>query len=315
MSAQTHSAALALADLVALIIPALNEAEALPPVLEEALALSCIGEIIVVDDGSTDGTADVVRKIGARDPRVRVISHPSPRGNGAAVKTGLAAEGVSKWAAVLDADGQHPPRLLAEMVNKLRSEQLEMVVAARDFRSQGGGTPRSLSNRFISAFASWLMGKEIPDITSGYRVADRMLLKRFHRLYPDGFSFPLTSTIAFVLAGYRVGFIPYQGVARTAGSSKISWWRDGRRFFTMLFRLSLWCPMRTFLVPAVFFLTTGALWTLKTVIVAQAVGAGGILLLMIGLACFLGGLILQQLVNLRLDVLAWLDTASDARKA
>jgi glycosyltransferase involved in cell wall biosynthesis len=315
MTANTYSPSVQPVDSVALIIPALNEAEALPPVLEEALTLECVGEIIVVDDGSTDGTADVVRKISARDPRVRVISHPSPRGNGAAVKTGLAAEAVSRWAAVLDADGQHPPRLLAEMVKKLRAEQLQMVVAARDFLSHGGGTPRSFSNRFISAFASWQLGKPIPDITSGYRVADRALLKRFHRLYPDGFSFPLTSTIAFILAEYRVGFIPYQGVARTAGSSKISWWKDGRRFFTMIFRLSLWCPMRTFLVPAIVFLMLGVLWTLKTVIVARAVGAGAILLLMLGLAFFLGGLILQQLVNLRLDVLAWLDTASDARKA
>lgn len=309
----TETRGQAAAPSLLLLIPALNESEALPAVIREACAVPDVAEILVVDDGSDDGTPDRVAELARDDARVRLVRHPSRRGNGAAVKTGLRTETTATHAAVIDADGQHPPALLPALLERMRAEQLDMVVAARDFRSSGGGTPRALSNRFISACASWMLGMPIPDITSGYRVADLRLLRRFHRLYPEGFSFPLTSTVAFLQAGYRVGFVSYPGVSRQGGTSKISWWKDGRRFFIMLFRLSMWCPLRTFTPPALALLAFGTFWVANTVYLRAQVSAGGVLLLMVGLALLIGSLILQQIVGLRLDILSWLDVSRTPR--
>jgi len=294
-------------ETLSVVIPALNEAESLLAVINELSKISEIDEILVVDDASTDSTPDIVREYSLKDKRLRVISHTTRSGNGAAVKTGLAAV-KGKWTAVLDADGQHPPALIPKMLNQVVNEHLDLTIAARDFKSSGGGTPRTISNKFLSSFASFLFKVKIPDITSGYRIGRTDLFRRFHRLYPDGFSFPLTSTISFILGGYRVGFLLYEGISRKFGTSNISWYKDGNKFVVMLFRLMLWKPLRITLWPSLLLLVLGILWTIRTVIINASVSAGGVLLLMLGLSLLIGGIILQQIMDLRLDVLAWLDS-------
>jgi glycosyltransferase involved in cell wall biosynthesis len=272
---------------ISVVLPARNEAAALPAVLARIRATVPEAEIIVVDDGSTDATVEVARAGGAC-----VISHPVPMGNGAAVKTGARAAG-GDTVVFMDADGQHPPEAIPQLLEAL-DRGFAMAVGARDRRGQANAG-RALANRFYNRFASWIASYPIRDLTSGFRAVRVDRFREFLPLLPNKFSYPTTSTLTFLKMGYPVAYVPVD-VAQRIGRSHISPVRDGLRFLIIIFRIAtLFSPLKLFLPAAV------ACWALGLGHYANTYLSEGrftnmsALLLLSGLLVLFAGLLAEQI--------------------
>jgi glycosyltransferase involved in cell wall biosynthesis len=233
---------------MSIVIPAKNESAAIAEVVSTARSEFPDAEIIVVDDGSTDATARAAEEAGAT-----VIQHPESLGNGAAVKSGArAARG--EVLVFMDGDGQHDPRDIGRLLNTL-DQGYDMVVGARDSGSHAS-FGRLFANGLYNVLASRLSGRQITDLTSGFRLVRAHLFKKFLYLLPNGFSYPTTITMAFLRSGYPVCFEPIKANGRK-GKSHIRPIRDGARFFAIIFKIAtLYAPLKIFLpISGVFFLT------------------------------------------------------------
>ncbi|MFQ5744144.1 MAG: glycosyltransferase family 2 protein [Acidobacteriota bacterium] len=280
---------------VSIILPAYNEAEAIGEVVEAIQSVSPGNddwEILVIDDGSTDETVDR-----ATCPGVRVIRHPYNKGNGAAVKTGL-RESRGEWVCLMDADGQHDPAQLSKLLTAL--ETFDLVIGTRS-GGGGGGVLRWLGNIFYNRLASYLANHPIPDLTSGFRAARRDRMLEFLPLFPNGFSYPVTSTMAFIKAGYNVGFVPIE-VHKRVGRSKIRLLRDGIKFVLIALRIiMLFSPMRVFLPVSVLLFSGGAGYAFYTIPTVMHVTNTTVLLCTMSVVTFLIGLVAEQIALMRFE--------------
>ncbi|MGQ0656500.1 MAG: glycosyltransferase family 2 protein [Chromatiales bacterium] len=275
---------------LSVILPARNEALSLVMLLPELKRQFGEAEIIVVDDGSTDETAQVCRQTG-----VRCISHRYRMGNGAAVKTGVRAA-TGQTILLMDADGQHDVEDIGTLLAKL-DEGYDMVVGARDAESQAN-IGRSLANRFYSRFASWMVGQRVDDLTSGFRVARTEQFKEFLHLLPNGFSYPTTCTMAFFRSGYAVGYAPIRAQKRI-GTSHIRPMRDGLRFLLIMFRIcTLYAPLKLFLPISATVFTMGLGYYLFTYFTFGRFTNMSALLFIAALLIFLIGLVSEQITML-----------------
>lgn len=275
---------------ISIVIPAKNEAASIGAVLKQLRALVPTAELVVVDDGSTDNTAGIANQHGAR-----VVTHPTSRGNGAAVKSGLRA--VSGEIVVcMDADGQHSPADVPRLLDRL-AEGYDMVVGARMSGSQANWW-RGLANRLYNRIASWMTGQPVDDLTSGFRAVRRARMLEFLPLLPNGFSYPTTSTMAFFRAGYGVSYVPIQAAKRT-GRSHIRVGRDGVRFLLIIFRVgTLYSPLKIFFPLSLLLFTTGAGYVVWTLLADGRFTNFGTLLLVTSLLVFLIGLVSEQITSL-----------------
>lgn len=232
---------------LSIILPAKNEADGLRRTLPRLRAAQPGAELIVVDDGSTDDTAEVARAHGAT-----VLSSPYSMGNGAAIKRGARAAG-GDILVFMDADGQHDPASIAPLLAKM-AEGYDMVVGARDWAGQAGAH-RGAANAFYNWLASRMTGFAVKDLTSGFRAVRAERFREFLYLLPNGFSYPTTSTMAFFRNAYPVAYVPIP-VAKRIGRSHIRPVRDGVRFLLIIFRIAtLYSPLKLFApTGAVFFL-------------------------------------------------------------
>ncbi|MGB5576433.1 MAG: glycosyltransferase family 2 protein, partial [Woeseiaceae bacterium] len=180
------------------------------------------------------------------------VQHPESLGNGAAVKAG-ARVAQGDIIAFMDGDGQHDPKELAPLLQKL-DEGYHMAVGARDSGSHAN-MGRLFANGFYNGVASLLIGRRILDLTSGFRVARAKYFKEFLYLLPNGFSYPTTITMAFLRSGYPLCFVPITAATRV-GKSHIRPIRDGIRFMVIIFKIAtLYSPLKIFLpVSGLFFL-------------------------------------------------------------
>jgi glycosyltransferase involved in cell wall biosynthesis len=282
----------ATAESTSIVIPAYNERPSVGRVIAELAALAIWHDIIVVDDGSTDGTAEAARGAGAT-----VIRHPYNKGNGAAVKSGIRAAG-GDYVLILDADGQHQVGDALRLIARLG--EYDLVVGARSDASQATGS-RRLGNTALNGLASYMAGRPIPDLTSGFRAARRAHLLEFIHLLPNGFSTPTTTTLAFLQAGYNVAFEPVEAVARV-GQSKIRLARDGARFFLIIFKMvTLFSPLRIFLPLSLLAFALGAGYAVWTIATQSHVTNSSVLLIMFAVIVFLVGLVSEQIAALRVD--------------
>lgn len=201
---------------LAIILPAYNEIEGIERTLarvREVLAsLACTGEILVVDDGSTDGTGERATQCGAR-----VVTHTLNRGYGAALKTGILATSA-RAILIMDADLSYRSEAIPLLYSKLVS--VDMVVGARVLSSSGVPVIRRPAKWVLNRFASFLVGHHVPDLNSGQRVMKRDVLLRYLHLMPNGFSFTSTITLAMLANGHSVLYEPI-GYDPRAGRSKI----------------------------------------------------------------------------------------------
>lgn len=277
-------------ELLSLILPARNEAEGLRRLLPELVATLPNAEIIVVNDGSDDDTLAICAEF-----PVRVVNHPYPKGNGAAVKSGARAAN-GEVLIFMDADGQHKPEDIPRLLEKL-AQGYDMAVGARSKESQAG-VHRAAANRFYNRLASWMVGQKIADLTSGFRAAKADKFRQFLYLLPNGFSYPTTTTMSFFRAGYSIAYVPIHAPKRI-GKSHMRLMRDGVRFLLIIFKIgSLYSPLKLFFPISVLFFMMGLGHYLYTFLTLHRFTNMSAMLLITAMLVFLVGLVSEQITAL-----------------
>jgi len=275
---------------LSIVIPAKNEAEAIGDVVKFARSNYPQAETIVVDDGSDDATAEVAEAAGAI-----VIRHPESLGNGAAVKSG-ARLAQGEILAFMDGDGQHDAGKLAKLIDKL-GEGYDMAIGSRDAGSHAN-VGRLFANGLYNELASLISGRQILDLTSGFRVIRASLFKKFLYLLPNGFSYPTTITMAFLRSGYPVCFTPISAAERK-GKSHIRPIRDGVRFLVIIFKIAtLYSPLKVFLPISGLFFATGLGYYAYTYFTMGRFTNMSMLVFSASVIIFLIGLISEQITAL-----------------
>lgn len=203
-------------------------------------------EIIVVDDGSTDGTRELLDEMvrSGESDLLRVIHHGSNHGYGAAISTGV-RRARFELIVIVDADGTYPFERIPDLVEV--AESVDMVVGART----EGKNPQPLLRRFtknvLRVHCSWLVGENIPDLNSGLRVFRKSIFDRFVKIYPSGFSLTTTLTVAMMSNRYSVVFVPIT-YAERVGKSKIRPIKDTLGFIQLILRTGMYfAPLRVLL--------------------------------------------------------------------
>lgn len=277
---------------VTIVVPAFNEGPGIGSVVAALRSAASWHEVLVVDDGSTDGTGQAARDAGAR-----VVVHPYNKGNGAAVKTAIRSA-ESEWLVVFDADGQHRPEDAVRLAARLG--EYDLVVGARSAETQAT-TGRRLGNAVLNGIASYLTERPIPDLTSGLRGARRDYLLEFIHLLPNGFSTPTTSTLAFIKAGYNVAFEPIGALPRV-GASKIRLASDGAKFFLILLKvITIFSPLRIFAPISAVTFAVGAAYGLWNFASHGRFPNGAVLLIVFAVMVLLVGLVSEQISSLRFE--------------
>jgi glycosyltransferase involved in cell wall biosynthesis len=277
---------------VSVVIPAYNESEAIAEVIGVLRAAAPWREIIVVDDGSIDATGERAAMAGAT-----VVTHPYNIGNGAAVKNGI-RRATGEYILIVDADGQHPPEDALRLVEQLGA--YDLVIGARSTETQATHARRA-GNGLLNRLASYLTGREIRDLTSGFRGARASGLREFLHLLPNGFSTPTTTTLAFIKGGYSVTFEPIHARQRT-GQSKIRLARDGAKFLMIIFKIiTLFSPFRIFLPISAASFALGVGYGIWNVVMHARIPNGSVLLILFAVVVFLVGLVSEQIAALRFE--------------
>lgn len=231
-----------LARAVSVVIPAYNEAK---HVAEEVAAVTRTMEesgwrfeVIAVDDGSTDGTAEQAALAGAR-----VLRHRTNQGYGAALKRGVDTAEY-EWILITDADGTYPVGAIPSLLEA--ADRAEMVVGARTGEAVQVPLLRRPAKWFLRRLASYLAGRRLPDLNSGLRLMRKDLVKRYEHLLPAGFSFTTTITLAAACNGHEVEYVPIN-YRKRLGESKIRAWHAYDFTLLILRTIVFFNPLKVFI--------------------------------------------------------------------
>jgi len=277
---------------ISVVIPAYNEEEVIGEVVKRVFAVDRSFEVIVVDDGSSDRTAEEAEKAGAR-----VVRNPYNVGNGATIKNGARAS-TGDVVVFMDGDGQHPPEQIPSLLEHIGP--YDMVVGARTARSDTSRF-RNVGNWGLIQVAQWITGKKIDDLTSGFRAIKREWLEEFIHLFPNGYSYPTTITIALMQSGRFVKYIPMDSIKRReTGQSNIRPFKDALKFIYIIARvIILFSPQRFFLPLSGLALAAGLTVSALQLFFLGGIMSTGVILIMssVYIGCF--GLLVEQISMLR----------------
>lgn len=280
---------------VSILIPAHNEEEGIANIIQRVRSIGPDFEIVVIDDGSKDNTAESAKKAGAD----KVISHPYNIGNGAAIKTGARIV-TGDVVVMLDSDGQHPPENIPLLLEKL--DRYTMAVGSRTPKSTVSQF-RSLGNYIMRHLAMYLTEAYIADLTSGFRAIDRKVFLEYVHLFPNTYSYPTTITMCLLKDGYPVAWVPMDEITkRQTGTSGIRPWRDGMRFIAIMIRIiMLFSPLRVFLPSSLVILAMG-IYLAALTIQRDRLEASAVMVIMIGVFVLLFGLLAEQISTIRREL-------------
>jgi len=280
------------------VVPAFNEAGAVrPTIVDLANSLADSGiehQILVVDDGSSDGTGEVLDELSTTLANVRVMRHRQNRGYGASLKTGIRAA-VSDVVAITDADGTYPNERIPELYRKLVDDGADMVVGARIGANVHIPLVRRPAKALLRYLANYLSGNKIPDLNSGLRIMRKDPLVSCFPLVSDGFSFTTTTLLAFLARDQHVVYVPIDYEHRT-GKSKIRPIQDTFNFTVLILRVCThFDPLRVFVPAAGLLATLGLGLGAYQVSTLNGIGELPVLLLVAALQVLLSGLIADMI--------------------
>ena len=277
-----------------IVVPCYNEGAVLEKVICDLSSFFTMDQILVVDDGSTDGTFAIATSLG-----VRVVQHDHNAGYGAAIKTGL-RHTKTGYLALFDGDGQHAALDLANLWAAFEGE--DMIVGARSAESDRPFVRRP-GKWLLKKVAEHLVGREIPDLNSGMRIVNRKLLGDYVSILPNGFSLSTTSTIAFHRDGHLVRYLPITTKIRV-GKSTVNIVTDGFKVLVNIFKVvSIFSPLRIF-IPATSVLFLIAFMGFLENLWHQGgnISDGTVLFGLSSLITFLMGLVAEQLAHIRREI-------------
>ena len=279
-----------------LCIPVFNEGGVIRAVINDVVGNFLGAEIIVVDDGSTDTTNDILSDIEG----IRVIKHIRNIGYGASLKTAMRAS-TRSYVLWMDSDGQHQIGDVKNLANKILSKDYDAVIGVRDKKSSVQSN-RKYGKKILNFVAKLVARDNIPDLNSGLRAFRRSVVLRYLHLFPDGFSASSTSTLVMMKRRYKIGYVDITAQTRV-GKSTVKIFHDGIRTLHLLIRILI-------LFDAFYFFSFIAfLIMLMSIVyglyVALTLGIGVPVLaatgFISGLMTFFMGLICDQIVALRIE--------------
>jgi glycosyltransferase involved in cell wall biosynthesis len=278
------------------IIPAFNEAAG----IKDTITSLCnqirdnAFTILVIDDGSNDDTLRIAKSING----VNVITHPYNKGYGATLKTGIIAA-KTEYIAFYDSDGQHNPDDLLNLWENV--SKYDMLVGER-VKGSHKDWIRKPGKWVLCKVANFLTGRKIPDLNSGLRIIKRDVILNMLYLFPDGFSFSTTSTIAMMNMGYNIGYYPIKTNKRV-GKSSVKQIKHGSSTILLIMRLIvLFNPLKVFLPISGFLFLTGIVYEIIWgILIIQSIKIipGALLLILSGILVFFFGLMTDQISAIR----------------
>ena len=280
---------------ISLIVPAYNEQEGIGHVIRQLLSMPMQekSEIIVVDDGSTDRTREILESF--KDD-IKIISHSRNKGYGAALKTGI-RQAKNDIVVITDADGTYPNGEIPKLVQEMKDN--DMLVGARVGANVNIPMVRRPAKWILNKLANYLTCREIPDLNSGLRVMRKEIVESFLRFLPDGFSFTTTITLAMLTNNFEVKYIPINYHKRE-GKSKINPIKDTTNFLLLVVRTVLYFdPLKVFLPVSLIFMGASFLFLLYRFFFEQSFGVTATVLFICGIQLLAIGMI-ADLIDKRL---------------
>lgn len=275
---------------VTVVVPAFNEARAIGNVVRDLVVRYPGYDVLVIDDGSQDGTGEIAASAGAR-----VIRHGWNRGYGASLKSGC-QNARGDIVVCFDGDGQHEVADVQRLVDEIGPH--DMVVGTRT-RDSHVPLIRRPGKCVMAAFANFLAGMQIPDVNSGLRAFKRDVILRYLHLMPSGFSFSTTSTFAMLKSSRPVKWIPIT-VKKRVGTSSVSQIRHGMQALLLMLRLTtLFEPLKVFLPVAGFFLLVAIAFLVANLMAGRGVPQTSVITSVSSVIVFLMGLVIDQVSALR----------------
>jgi len=274
------------------VIPAYNEEQQIGSVIDEIKSVvgSIASEIIVVDDGSSDRTAEVANRHGAK-----VVQFKRNRGYGAAIKAGI-ENASSEYVITIDGDGQHEPRDILTLYNK-RGEA-DLVIGRRDSVTRSG-LWRVPGKWLLKQLAEYLSKQRIPDLNSGMKLAKREELIRYTQPCPNGMSFSDTLTLVYLSSEKIVLFVPITVRKRIGGASTIGVTTGFETILSIINTIMLFNPIRIFFPIAFMFLAAGLVVGVPIALAARGLSVGALLFMLVGVITFSFGILAEQISQIR----------------
>ncbi|RKY58655.1 MAG: glycosyltransferase family 2 protein [Candidatus Neomarinimicrobiota bacterium] len=277
---------------ISIIIPSYNEADGISSILHCLSSRFTDSEIIVIDDGSTDRTPEILRQFD-----IKVISHSINKGYGASLKSGIKAA-TNENLIFMDSDGQHRAEDIPRLISAIDAN--DMIVGARTPASH-----RPIGRRPGKIILTWLAqilsGRKIPDLNSGFRAVKKSVLVKYLHLLPQGFSASTTMTLIFMTRGYSVKFIPISTEKRI-GKSTVKPIRDGfGTILTILRLITLINPLKIFFPSSLFLILIGIIWSIPYLVNGKGLTVASLFLMLSGVLIFFMGMIADQISQMRLE--------------
>lgn len=274
------------------IIPAYNEEKVIADVIADIKALKKNYEILVVDDGSTDNTYNVIKDLG-----IKIIRHPRNKGYGAALKTGIRSAS-GDIVLTMDADGQHNPEDIPRLLEHI--DECDMVVGERTKGSHFSAL-RKPGKALLGWVANYLAGVRIPDLNSGFRVIRKELASRLLHILPNGFSFSTTITLAVIKEDYDIKYVPIQ-TRKRIGKSTVSYLDAFKTLMLILRIINLFSPLKVFLPMSILLGIVGIPYFLYQLIFLSNISEISVILITSSILIFFFGLLADQLAAIRREL-------------
>ncbi len=276
------------------VIPAYNEEDSIGDVLKKLKSImKDIGkpyEIIVVDDGSTDGTARIIERVKG----IMIITHERNRGYGTSMKDGI-RKSRGEWIVITDADGTYPIKDIPKLIKYTKS--YEMVIGARVSNNVKIPLMRRPAKWILARLSNYITNKKILDLNSGLRVFRKDLAYSFWNLFPEGFSFTTTLTVAALCRGYAVKYVTINYFKRK-GKSSIHPIKDFIGFVKLLSKIALYFrPLKIFFPTSLIIFLLGIFRGIRDFYITNSLGELSVILVMGSIQVLFFGLLAELIVN------------------